>query len=79
MTSQVYDWVVYKLGTLLGSVGHRVEIHKITSTTGKERGNIEIKDYVVLQKPQTQDSHLHPPRTPIMDFTIWVSKGSGQN
>ena len=27
--SQVHDWVVYKLGTLIGSVGHRVKIHKI--------------------------------------------------
>ena len=42
--SQVHDWVVYKLGTLLGSVGHRVKIHKNTSATGKERGDIEIKD-----------------------------------
>jgi hypothetical protein len=42
-------WVVYKLGVLLGSVGQRVKIHKITSVTGKERGGIEIKDYVVLQ------------------------------
>ncbi len=49
---QVHDWVVYKLGVLLGSVGHKVKIHKITSTTGKERGDIEIKDHVVLQKPQ---------------------------
>jgi hypothetical protein len=30
-----------------GSVGHRVKIHKITSATGKERGDIEIMDYVV--------------------------------
>ena len=29
-TSQVHDWVVYKMGWLLGSVGHRVKIHKIT-------------------------------------------------
>ena len=46
--SQVHDWVVYKLGALLGSVGHKVKIHKITPATGKERGDIEIKDYVVL-------------------------------
>ncbi len=45
-TCQVHVWVVYKLGTLLGSVGHRVKIHKITPVTGKERGDIEIKDYV---------------------------------
>ena len=46
--SQVHDWVVYKLGSLLGSVGHRVKIHKITPATGKERGDLEIKDYVVM-------------------------------
>ncbi len=50
-TSQVHDWVVYKLGVLLDSVGHRVKIHNITSATVKERGDSEIKDYVVLQKP----------------------------
>ena len=27
--SQVHDWVVYKLGSLLGSVGQRVKIHKL--------------------------------------------------
>ena len=52
MTSQVHDWVVYLLGVILGSVGHRVKIHKITPDTGKERDDLEIKDYVVLQKPQ---------------------------
>ena len=49
--SQVHDWVVYKLGALLGSVGHRVKIHNITPATGKERGDMETKDYVVMQKP----------------------------
>ncbi len=67
---QVHDSVVYKLGALLGSVGHKVKIHKITPATGKERGDIEIKDYVVLQKPQSQDNRLPPPRTLIMDFTM---------
>ena len=27
---QTHDWVVYKLSTLFGSVGHKVKIHKIT-------------------------------------------------
>ncbi len=40
----VHDWVVYKLGTLLGSVGHRVKILNITSVTDKERGDLEVKD-----------------------------------
>ncbi len=51
--SQVHEWSVYRLGALLGSVGHRVKIHKITSVTGKERGDIEIRDHVVLRKPRT--------------------------
>jgi hypothetical protein len=34
------------LGVILGSVGHRVKIHKITPVTGKESGDLEIKDYV---------------------------------
>jgi hypothetical protein len=53
VTSHPHDWVVYRLGDILSSVGigHRVKIHKITPVTGKERGDLEIKDYVVLQKP----------------------------
>jgi hypothetical protein len=67
---QVHDWVVYRLGVILGSVGHKVKIHKITPTTGKERGDLEIKNYMVLQKPQEQTDHLPPPRTLIVDFTL---------
>ncbi len=70
VVSQVYDWVVYRLGGIFGSVGHRVKIHKITSVTGKERDDLEIKDYVVLQKPQEQVDRLPPPRTFILDFTL---------
>ena len=33
--SQVHDWVVYRLGDILGSVGHRVKIHKITRLRSK--------------------------------------------
>jgi hypothetical protein len=68
--SQVHDWVVYRLGGIFGSVGHRVKIHKITPATGKERDDLEIKDYVVLQKPQEQTDHLPPPRTLILHFTV---------
>ena len=50
------DWVLFRLGVVFGSVGHKVKIHKITPVTVKERGDIEIKDYVVLQKTQGQDS-----------------------
>jgi hypothetical protein len=42
--TQVHDWVVYRFSGMMGSVGHRVKIHKITPATGKERGDIEIKD-----------------------------------
>ena len=52
MATQVHDWVVYRFSTILGSVGHRVKIHKMTPATGKERGDIELKDYVVLEKPR---------------------------
>ena len=46
--TKVHDWVVYRLGDILGSVGHRVKIHKITPPTDKERGDLEIKDYGVF-------------------------------
>ena len=62
--------MVYRLGGILGSVGHKVKIHKITPATGKERGDLEIKDYVVLQKPQEKTDRLPPPRTLILDFTM---------
>jgi hypothetical protein len=45
----VHDWVVYRLVDIFGSVGHRVKIHKNTPVTGKERGDLEIKDYVVYK------------------------------
>jgi hypothetical protein len=32
--SQVHDWVVYRLGGIVGSVGHKVKIHKITPAYG---------------------------------------------
>ena len=51
-------------------LGHRLKIHKITPVKGKERDDLEIKDYVVLQKPQEQDDRLPSPRTLIMDFTL---------
>ncbi len=50
-------------GTILSSVGHRVKTHK-------ERGDLEVKDCVVLQKPQAQDNRLPPPHTLISDFTM---------
>jgi hypothetical protein len=62
-----HDWVVYKLGALLGSVGHKVKIHKITAASDKEPGDIERNDYIVL--PREQDNCL-PPRSLILDFTM---------
>ncbi len=61
---------MYRLGGIFGSVGHRVKIHKITPATGKERDDLDIKNYVVLQKSQEQDDRLPPPRTLILDFTF---------
>ena len=57
-------WVVYKLGTLLGSVGYKVKIHKITTATGKERRDIEMKDYVVLPHVQTGQPSSSSPSHP---------------
>jgi hypothetical protein len=68
--TQVHDWVVRRLGGILGSVAHRVKIHNITPATGKERGDVEIRDYVVLQKPRDLTDCLPPPRTLILDFTL---------
>jgi hypothetical protein len=38
--------------------------------TGKERGDLDVKDYVVLQKSQEQTDRLPPSRTLILDFTL---------
>jgi hypothetical protein len=66
----VHDWVVRRLGGILSSVGHRVKIHSITPATGKGRGDVEIRDYVVLQKPRDLTDCLPPPRTLILDFAL---------
>ena len=64
-----HDWVVHKLGTLLGSVGYKVKIHKITTATGKERRDIEIRDYVVLPRVQTgQPSSSLPSHSGLYEF-----------
>ena len=68
--TQVHDWVVRRLGGILSSVGHRVKVHHITPATGKERGDVEIRDYIVLQKPRDLTDCLPPPRTLILDFTL---------
>jgi hypothetical protein len=52
---------------LLRSIGHRVKIHGITPPTGNERGDIEIKDYVILT--HGEDDRI-PPRTLVMDVTM---------
>ena len=43
----------------LRSVGHRVKTHRITPAAVNERGDIEIKDYVIL--PHGEDDRLPPP------------------
>jgi hypothetical protein len=54
-------------------MGHRVK-YKITPVTGKERSDVEIRDYVVLQKPRDVTDCLPPPRTLILDFTMTHSR-----
>ncbi len=44
----------------------------ITPATGKERGDVEIRDYVVFQKPRDLTDCLPPPRTLILDFTLTI-------
>ncbi len=61
---------MYRLDVILGSVGHRVKIHNITPVTDKERGDVEMRDYVVLQNPRDLTDCLPPPRTLILDFTL---------
>jgi hypothetical protein len=51
-----HDWIVYKLSLMLCSVGHRIKPHKVATAAGNERGDIEIKDYVVL--PRGEDDPL---------------------
>ena len=62
-----HECIVYKLSLLLRSVGHRVKTHRITPAAGNERGDIEIKDYVILS--HGEDDRL-PPRTLVMDVTM---------
>jgi hypothetical protein len=62
-----HEWIVYKLSLLLRSVGHRVQTHRITPVADNERGEIEIKDYVIL--PRREDDGL-PPRTLVLDVTM---------
>ncbi len=62
--------MVHRLGDILSSVGHRVKVNHITPATGKERGDVEIRDYVVLQKPRDLTDCLPPPCTLILDFTL---------
>jgi hypothetical protein len=42
----------------------------VSNFLGKERGDLEMKDYVVLQKPLEQTDRLPPPRTLTLDFTL---------
>ena len=49
------------------SVGHRVQTHKVTPVVANDRGDIEVKDYVIY--PRGEDDRL-PPRTLMMDVTM---------
>jgi len=63
-----HEYIVYTLSLLLHSVGHRVKTHNVTPTAGHERGDIEIKDYIIL--PHGEDDDRLPPRTLVMDITM---------
>ena len=69
---QSHHWVVYRLGVMFGPLTHKVKIHEITPTTGKERGDIEIKDYVSLQKTHGQffNSHTQDGQTVFLIQTL---------
>jgi hypothetical protein len=54
----------------LPSQPDKVKIHKITPATGKDRGDLDMKDYVVYQKPPEQTNRLPPLRTLTVDFTL---------
>jgi hypothetical protein len=62
-----HEWIVYTLSLLFRSVGHRVESHKVTPVTDNERGDIEIRDYVLLTRGE---NNRIPPRTLLMDVTM---------
>ena len=62
-----HEWFVYRLSSMLRSVGHRVKTHKVTPAVGHEHGDIEIGRYIVL--PCGQDNRL-PPRSLLLDFTM---------
>jgi hypothetical protein len=57
---------------------HRIQLqdkdftqpYNITPATGKERGDVEIREYIVLQKTRDLTDCLPPPRTLILDFTL---------
>jgi hypothetical protein len=51
-----HEWIVYRISSMIRSVGHRVKIHKVAPAVGNERDDVEIKDYVVF--PPGQDNLL---------------------
>ena len=62
-----HEWIVYKLILFLRSVGHRVKTYKVTSDVDNERGDIEIRDYVLLTRGE--DNGI-PPHTLLMDVIM---------
>jgi hypothetical protein len=61
-----FNWWVLDHDEFL-NITHRVTTHKVTLATGNERGDIEIRDYVIL--PRGVDNRI-PPRTLLMDVTM---------
>jgi hypothetical protein len=58
----VHEWIVYRLSLLLRSVGHRVKTHRITPTTGNERGDI--------LSIQTERSHTEYPLPVLLSLMV---------
>ncbi len=52
---------MYRRNLLLRSVGHRLKTHRITPATGNERGDIEIKDYVILSHGEDDKKKMWAP------------------
>ena len=65
---------MYKLSLLSCSVGHKFETHKVTPSAGNERGDIEIKDHVILTHGEV---NRLPPHTLMM--TVRDTKDVGSN
>ena len=59
-TVRIIEWIVSrkkydKLSLFCRSVGHRLKIHKVTPAVVNECGDIDMKDYVILEHGEDND------------------------